>query len=311
VVRVGTAQGDVVRRVELTAREHTLEFAGLSGPPTMIVFDDGNGILKELTFDQPTAWLAMALRRDADLWNRQWVIEQLATRTADTVAAAALVWAATGADYFLTRVAAVEALARFPAPIASAAVSTALRDTSAQVRRAAVTTLAQLGGGARVTELARTLFRRDSSYEVRAAALSALVQVDSSARDSAVAWGLATPSYQDVIEQAAYRIVAQTADTGAIGQIESRLATGRFPAHVLAALAARGSGHALDILALHLDDDRPAVRRWVVEAFQFTLPRQLGVPRLQAVSGKLKYPGTKQDVEKALEQLKKPATDEE
>jgi len=76
-------------------------------------------------------------------------------------------------------------------------------------------------------------------------------------------------------------------------------------------LAARGSVHALDALTTHLDDDRSAVRRWAVEAFRFTLPRQLGVPRLQEVAGTLKYPDTRNDVKKALEQLEKPASDDE
>jgi hypothetical protein len=133
------------------------------------------------------------------------------------------------------------------------------------------------------------------------------VHADSTARDSAVAWGLAMPSYQDVIREATYRIVAQTGDSSAIPQIEALLGTGRYPAHVLAVLAARGSAHAFDALTAHLDDERPAVRRWVVEAFQFTLPRQLGVPRLQAIQSKLKYADTKKDVDRALEQLKKPA----
>jgi len=64
---------------------------------------------------------------------------------------------------------------------------------------------------------------------VRAAALTALVRADSTARDSAVAWGLATPSYQDVIQEAAYRIIAQTRDTAAIPRVEERLATDRSP----------------------------------------------------------------------------------
>lgn len=146
---------------------------------------------------------------------------------------------------------------------------------------------------------------------MRTAALTALVHADSTARDSAVAWGLATPSYQDVIREATYRIVAQTGDASAIPQIEALLGTGRYPAHVLAALAARGSAHAFDVLTAHLDDERPAVRRWAVEAFQFTLPRQLGVPRLQAIQSKLKYADTRKDVDAALEQLKKPASDDE
>ena len=306
----GGGGGDVVRRVELTAREQTIEIPELPGAPTMVVFDDGNTILKELTFDQPTSWLATQLKRDPDLWNRQWAIEQLAHRPGDAAAVAALAEAATAADYFRTRAAAVEALGELPAASAAAPLAAALRDTSAQVRRAAVAALGQLGG-ARAADLARTTFHDDPSYEVRAAALTALVRADSTASDSAIAWGLATPSYQDVVQEAAYRLIAQMGDTGAIPRVESLLATDHFAAHVLAALAARGSAHALDVLAVHLNDDRRAVRRWVVEAFQFTLPRQLGIPRLQGAAGTLKYPDTRKDVEGALQRLQKPGTDDE
>src|SRR6266581_3927949 len=313
-VRIGTTESDVVKRVDLTAREQTVEVANLPGAPTMVAFDDGNTILKDLTFDQPTAWLATALRRDADLWNRQWAIEQLAQRTADTAAAAALAWAATRSDYFLTRAAACEGLGHFPAGVAQAPLVAALQDTAAQVRRAAVTALGQLSGaGARVAELARATFRGDPSYEVRAAALLALFQADSTkaTRDGAVAWGLATPSYQDVIEESAYRIIAQGGDTAAIPALEARLGGGRFPAHVLAALASRGSTHALDVLAAHLDDERRYVRRWVVEAFRFTLAHPLATERLKAVADKLKYADTKQEVGQALEQLAKPGSEDE
>jgi hypothetical protein len=49
----------------------------------------------------------------------------------------------------------------------------------------------------------------------------------------------------------------------------------------------------------------------VVEAFRFTLPRQLGIPRLQASVGKLKYADTKKEVERALQQLQKSTSDDE
>ena len=309
-IRVGTPGGDVVRRVQLTSREQAVSFSALAGPPTMVVFDDGNTVLKELTFDQPTSWLATQLERDADLWNREWVIAELAKRPADATALAALARAATVADYFLTRAQAVEALARFPAAGAAAPLAAALRDTAAQVRRMAITTLGRLGG-ARAAELARTTWRTDPSYEVRAAALTALVAADSSARDSVVAWGLPVASYQNVIQEAAYRVIAQTGDTGAIPQLETRLGSDRFPAHVLAALAARGSAHALDLLAAHLDDERPQVRRWTVEAFQFTLPRQLAIPRLKAALAALLHRDATQRVQEALQRLEKPASDEE
>src|SRR5206468_7766990 len=73
---------------------------------------DGNAILKRLTFDQPTAWLAVQLDRDPDLWNRHWVIAQLGQRPNDPLAAAALAQAATSSDYFLTRAAAVQEIGR-------------------------------------------------------------------------------------------------------------------------------------------------------------------------------------------------------
>jgi hypothetical protein len=47
-IRVGTTAGDVTRRVTLTAREQTIAVPGVATPPTMVVFDDGNTILKTL-----------------------------------------------------------------------------------------------------------------------------------------------------------------------------------------------------------------------------------------------------------------------
>ena len=303
-IRVGTASGDVIRRVVLEARDQMIEIPGLPGAPTMVVFDDGNAVLKELTFEQPTAWLATELRRDADLWNRQWVIEQLGKRAGDTAAAAALAWAATSADYFLTRAGGAEALGRFPAGLAQAPLEAALRDTSAQVRRAAVSSLGDVAG-ARAAELARVTFRDDSSYEVRAAALLALVSADSTAARQAISWGLETPSYQDVIRDAALRMVAQTGDTTWFAQLEAMAGAERLPLHVLGALANRGSATALHLLVAHLDDNRRYVRRWALEAFRFTVHPDLAREALTPVADRLKYAETRRAVADALEQLKK------
>src|SRR5437667_5664236 len=73
-IRVGTAAGDVVHAARLDGREQTIAVPGVATAPTMVVFDDGNRVLKTLSFEEPTAWLATQLRRDADLWNRGWAI---------------------------------------------------------------------------------------------------------------------------------------------------------------------------------------------------------------------------------------------
>src|SRR5690606_14211455 len=178
-----------------------IHVAGVHSAPRMVIFDEGNTILKTLSFPQPTAWLAEQLTRDPDLWNRAWVVEQLAARATEPAAGAALRSAATGADYFLTRAQAVAALAGVPGPEAEATLLRALADTSAQVRAAALDVLGgRHAGGAGA---ARERWERDPSDEVRAAALRALVQLDPGGARALLAGALDQPSYQDAISNAA------------------------------------------------------------------------------------------------------------
>jgi aminopeptidase N len=304
VVRVGTAAGDVTTRAELAHRQDTIVVRNVKSAPTMVVFDDGNAVLKRLTFDQPTAWLATQLQRDENLWNRHWVIAQLSQRSTDSAAVAALSRAATSADYFLVRAAALDALSDFPAAVALAPVRAAMRDTSAQVRAAAMEALGKIGG-AQAAELARQAWTSDSSDEVRAAAVTAMALGDSANRRAVIMQALKTPSYRDAIEAAGFRLIARTVDTTLTDSVDARAGQHRFALHVLAALAAHGNGHALDLLVKRLDDERPYVRQWAVEAFRFTLPRAIGRPRLEAVSAGLKYADTRQAVADLLQQWEK------
>jgi len=302
VVRVGTAAGDVTQRVEIGAREQTVVIPNVSSAPTMVVFDDGNRVLKSLHFDQPTAWLATELARDDDLWDRQWAIRQLGARTADSAAAAALAGAAVHADYYLTRVDALSALGAFPAATALPPVAAALSDTSAAVRAAAVAALARIGGPQAVA-LARGAWTGDSSYEVRAAAVSALVQLDSAGGRDVLGAALVEPSYRDAIQNAALQAIALRNDTTFIAALDSLVGPSRNAVYVLAALGARGSAHALDLLAAHLDEPRRAVRGWALEAFQYSLPRPLALERLRAAVDGLTHADTKRAVQDAIREM--------
>jgi aminopeptidase N len=301
-VRVGTAAGDVSRRVEITAREQTVTIPDVKSAPTMVIFDDGNNVLKSLTFEQPTAWLATQLVRDADLWNREWVVGRLADRPTDTAAAAALASAATNADHNLIRADAVEALGHFPAPTALPVLQAALRDTSAAVRSAAVEALGAVGG-ADAAALVRAAFTSDSSYAVRAAAVRALVQADSAHTRETVAAALVEPSYQDVIQNAAFRAIAQVGDTSLIGTVDSMFAVSRFPAFVLAALGGRGNQRAVELLTRRLDDDRTTLRTWALQGFQFGMPRPLALARLQAAVDHLHHAEARAAVADAIKQM--------
>jgi len=299
---VGTASGDVKHQTHIDQREQTIEIPGVRSAPQMVIFDDGNSILKTLAFDQPVTWLARQLERDPDLWNRHWVIGRLTAHLSDTIAVAALARAATSADYFLTRMQAAESLGAAPAPLALTALERALGDTSAQVRGAAVSALARIGGE-RAAALVRRMWTTDTSYEVRAHAVVALAKLDSAGRRAVIAQALATPSYQNTIVNAALGAIVQSNDTSFIAAVDSAVGSAVEPSYVLVILGVRGNARALDLVLGHLDDDRPAVRRWSLDALENILPPELATARLSAAQDRLRHADTKAAVGRSLERL--------
>lgn len=307
-IRVAFKDGERLQHGEINAREQTITIDSVAAEPTMVVFDDGNRILKTLTFDQPIAWLAEQLRHDGNLWDRQWAIAQLARHPGDRDAATALVEAATHADYSLTRVQAIGALGAFPAAIVMGALPVATRDTSAAVRAAAVGAMARFTDTT-VVRVARDLFQHDSSYQVRAAALGTLLKADPAHAHDVLAVALTTPSYQDAIQSAAFEGIMQTNDTMFIDQVDAAVAQQEYPVHTLAVLGVRGNTRALSLVTGHLNDPRAAVRRWTVNAFSGTMARgdkALTVSRLKAAVAGIKYPETRQLVTDLIARLDKP-----
>ena len=296
-VLVGTTKGDVERRALLDAREQTIVIDSLPGAPTMVVFDAGNTIVKSLEFPQPTAWLATQLAHDPDLWNRWWAISQLARHAGDSIAGRALAAAATGADYFLTREHAVVALAAFPAAIAIPALDVARRDSSAQVRAAAIRSLIHFGGQPALAA-AREAWS-DSSYGVEAAAIGSLIARDTANRASWVARGLAASSYRDVVRNAALDALARLGDPTYTAMVDSLRGETPNAANTLAFLSARGDSTALAALVRELDDPRPYVRDWALRAIG-RLPADLRDPALTAVLASLRDEKTKEAVDALL-----------
>jgi aminopeptidase N len=270
-VRVRTAQGDLAQDVDLDRRDQAVTIADVGSEPLMVVFDDGNRVLKTLEFEQPTRWLAAQLASDADLWSRSWALRRLATRAADSTAGEALARAATGSDHVRLRADAASALAGFPKVQALPALQRALSDTAARVREAAVAALAG-HADARALALARAVFGRDTSYAVRAAALRTAASLDEEQARDLVLEGLGTPSYRNVIQTAALEALVEAGDTTLVAEAEARLGDQRLVALALGALAARGSGSARTALERHAADPRPRVRRWVAEATGRTSP---------------------------------------
>jgi aminopeptidase N len=300
-IRVGTASGDVMGKSRITQRVDTIVVDGVTSEPTMVVFDDGNHILKALDFDEPTAWLANQLQRDSNLWDREWVLAELSHRPGDAAAAAAVANAATNADYFETRMLAARTLSAFPAAVSIPALTRALADTSAQVRAAAAAELGQVHD-ARAAELARNAWNSDTSYSVRAAALASVAQLDSAGRTAAIAAGLSTPSYRDEIQNAALVAIARSNDTSFIAAVQAIVGDQQLPARVLGAFASRGSAHAVALLATDLDDSRTWVRQWTLQALG-GLPAAQRLSLLQTAEPKLTHADTRAAVQRMITAL--------
>ncbi len=302
-IRVGTKTGDVVTSVPLDSREQVIHVSGVHSAPTMVVFDDGNTILKQLAFDQPTTWLATQLARDPDLWNRSWVLNQLGERKSDSEALAALLWAATSADYFLTRVQAVGLLAEFTGPGVSAALLQALTDTSAQVRVAAAEALGNFPTPA-VVEAVRRSWERDASDAVRGAALRTLARLDPAATVPLVREALTMPSYQDAISNAAAFAAAQMKDTSlveAVAGIADRTNGGVF---ALATFGSAGSSRALDLLGRQVLSTRASARKQALQAFRFALPPAIARERLTALLEQASDAAVRQEIQATLARLR-------
>jgi aminopeptidase N len=306
-VRVGVAGGaDVVQTSWVDRREDTIVVNGVPTAPTMIVFDDGNRVLKTLSFDQPTAQLATQLRLDSNIWNRSWVIDQFAERTMDAEAQAALAQAATSSDYFLTRAQAASALGAMPASVAVPALAKAMRDTSSQVREAAVESLGHLGG-AEALSLSRAAWKSDNSYLVRAAAFSALVTLDTATRRALIVEGLRTPSYRDAIQNAALGAAVRSGDSTLVGPVHDLVSEQDVPSSALAVMAGRGSRHALDLLISDLNDPHRYVREWTLTAIVRSLGPERGLPALKTAQPTLTYAETKSAVDRIVKQWEQQA----
>jgi aminopeptidase N len=205
-IRVGTAHGDVVTRVVIDSARQTLVVNDVRHPPTFIVVDDADAIVKTLRFDQPTAWLVAELERDATPWQTWWTIGQLRGRAATEPAAVrALTTAVRRGRSPLTRAQAALALAAVQtgahAPAALAALSQALRDTAVLVRRGALQALDAIGTPAALSAMT-SAYRRDASDIVRFDALTDLLRnpaVPVAEQRALFTDALRQPSYRDAI----------------------------------------------------------------------------------------------------------------
>jgi hypothetical protein len=143
----------------------------------------------------------------------------------------------------------------------------------------------------------------DPSYEVRAASLGGLARIDPANRATLIAKGLSTPSYQDVIQEAALRAAAASNDTALIPTLDSLSRDNRGAMLALASFARQGNGHAIALLSRALDDDENYVRQSALIAIVRGLPAAQALETLRARVSTLTHPDTRALVESLIPRL--------
>ena len=271
-IRIGTTQGDVLEHATVTGLAQTIVVDHVMQPPTFIVFDDGDAVVKTLEFPQLTPWLAAQVRREGRPWQTWWAIEQLRQRVNhDPEAAAALIVAARNSHYSLTRAQALVALAGVPTPAATAAALDGVRDTAVIVRRAAIYDIVA-SGTPEAHVAARTVLTHDASDLVRAEAFQALLMTPATPlaeRDTLFAQALlGPPAYLDIVPMAAVKAMtlAGTCDSTTVTVFQHALL---HPG--VSAMLQR----VIDILTMTAD---PAADPTCLQTFAAQLPMSKAVP---------------------------------
>ena len=270
-----TAGGEsVTHRVNILSKD-TVLYLPAPGRPSLVIFDKGNWLLKEVHFTKSNEeWLFQAEYARHPL-DRIDAIRALLARQDSLSFTAVLERLAESDNFWAVRQEAVRALGSLRLSDEAAregmehTLIRALTDPRASIRTTAIAQLGKRSGPGVVAALKGTL--QDSSYRVVAASLRALSRVDSAHAGSILREYLDTPSHDDVIAVAALSGLASTDSALARTVALETIRYGRPPQRRLAALGIIRRGARSDpdlravLLSLSADGNR-AVRSAVLRA---------------------------------------------
>jgi len=205
-VKIFTARGKDTKKVWIREREETFEFPAES-KPLLVRFDEGNTLIKEVSFSKELDELLYQLKND-DVIGRMAAAGEIVGFKDDPKAEAGLAASAQGDPFWAVRRTAVESLAKIPSPRGPAVLKTACQDRNSAVRTAAVLALGELKDRGLV-EFHKEMFRKDTSTRVRAEALRALGKTGDSAVVPFLRQAASVPSHQNMVRRAAESAIKQ------------------------------------------------------------------------------------------------------
>jgi aminopeptidase N len=209
-IKVVTAKGAATTQVWLKEKVEKFEFPAET-KPLLVRFDEGNLLIKEVSFPKDLDELLYQLKSD-DVIGRIAAAAELLKFKDDARTAPSLAASAKGDTFWAVRKAALESLVKLGGPTAVAAFKPACKDANSSVRLAAVLALGDIKDRGLV-EFYKEIFNKDASPRVRAEALRALGKAGDPAVVPFLRQATSVPSRQNMVKRAA---------EGALKQLETK-----------------------------------------------------------------------------------------
>lgn len=199
-IGIVTAGGRTTRTVWIREKEQSFEFAAAT-KPLLVRFDEGNVLLKEITFPKELDELLYQLRSD-DVIGRMEAATGLVRFKDDVRAIDGLAASAQRDGFWAVRRNAVAALGSLQDKRAIAVLEQACLDTHSSVRAASLASLGDLKDRG-LAGLFKQRFTADESDLVRAEALRALGKTGDPGLIPFLEQAASTPSHRDMVRTAA------------------------------------------------------------------------------------------------------------
>jgi aminopeptidase N len=194
-----------IKEVWLKNKIENFEFE-FASEPLLVRFDDGNYLLKEVTFKKPLQELLFQAEHD-DMIGRLSAVGELKSFNLDKSVQALWAKIALQDPFYAVRQAALENAGKYPGEKTKDLFKVCLKDKSSKVRQSAIRLLGDLKDP-KLIRLFENAFRSENSYAVQAEAIKAIGKCGGKQQLAFLKEARNEKSYRNVVGKAATDVIA-------------------------------------------------------------------------------------------------------
>ena len=195
----------IIKEVWLKKKVEQFDFE-FDAEPLLVKFDEGNWLLKEITFKKSIEELLYQAQHD-DMIGRLAAVNELRVFSSDKSVYAAWAKRATKDTFWAVRKAAIENIAKYPTDKSVELFKNCLKDEHSKVRQSAMRQLGDLKDP-KMIKLFENVFRSENSYAVQAESLIAIGKSGGKRQLAFLKLAETRKSYRNVVGKAAKEAIA-------------------------------------------------------------------------------------------------------